>query len=99
MSIVGGPPLIHSRMQAFWFFFISSACARTCWMKFRAGSVATLVAMCCIKCRRFMPKAWRRSMSCSRGEKVERWSLIEVADLIRRIGPIGPINSPHAVDC
>jgi len=49
MSMVGGPPLIHIRMQDLLRAFSAAALACTCDRKFMAGSVAAAVAMCCMK--------------------------------------------------
>jgi hypothetical protein len=49
MSMVGGPPPIHIKMQDFWLLFRTLALACTCERKFIAGTVAAAVAMCCMK--------------------------------------------------
>ncbi len=57
MSIVLGPPPIHSMMQALCFFFISAAFACSVLVKPMAGrAIAEAPARCCMKCRRLMPE-------------------------------------------
>jgi hypothetical protein len=56
MSIVEGPPLIHSRIADLWFFLSSAACVRRLWPSVRAGMVrADAPARWLRKWRRDMP--------------------------------------------
>ena len=60
MSIVGGPPPIHSRMHALWFRLSAAAFARSeCPSASATPASAEAPATCSIKCRRVMPRGVR----------------------------------------
>src|SRR5262245_61174351 len=57
MSIVEGPPLIHSKIADLWFFFSSAACVRRLCPRVKAGIVrADAPARWLRKWRRVMPE-------------------------------------------
>ncbi len=59
--MVLGPPLIHSRMQALFFFFMSTALAIKLLVKAIAGeAIAAAPAKCDMKCRRVISDGMRK---------------------------------------
>src|SRR5690348_15622310 len=63
MSIVEGPPLIHSRMADLRFFLISAACVRSVWPSENAeAAIAEEPARWLRKWRRDMPEGVRNVM-------------------------------------
>src|SRR3954453_9767791 len=61
ISIVEGPPLIHSRMAAFRFFLISAACVRSVWPSESADvAIAAEPARWLRKWRRDMPEGVKK---------------------------------------